>query len=241
MKKTLPFLIPMFRSALFIFGGLLFAIGTNQSFNEASRWWPVLCSVFNMITIFVLVMVCKYEDITYWDLINYKKGTAGIGYILLVIVLMFFVGIGGMITFGILIYGYMPNMIIKPISVWVAVINMIILPLTIVFAEMPLYFGYSFNRIKDKKNIFFAIGYVVFFYALQHCFIPLLFNWNYIFFRFLSFLPLMTVLSILYYKKRNLMPLMVGHGILDLATGIQILLASISPEIFDIIQNSTPK
>jgi hypothetical protein len=46
----------------------------------------------------------------------------------------------------------------------------------------------------------------------------------------------MIVIGILYNRRRNLIPLMIGHGILDLATSIQILIVSISPTIFDTIQ-----
>lgn len=76
----------------------------------------------------------------------------------------------------------------------------------------------------------------MFFYALQHSFIPLLFDWKHILFRFLSFLPLMSVLGIIYYKMRKLQPLMIGHAILDLATGIQILMTSMSPALFEMMK-----
>jgi len=119
---------------------------------------------------------------------------------------------------------------------------MILLPVTIVFAELPLYYGYSFNRIEENTgNKFLAMIYIIFFYALQHSFIPLLFEWEYILFRFLSFLPLMIVLGIIHNKKRALTPLMIGHAFLDLATGIQILIFSVFPEIFEIMQQSVGK
>jgi hypothetical protein len=98
------------------------------------------------------------------------------------------------------------------------------------------------NRIEENTgNKFLAMSYIIFFYALQHSFIPLLFEWEYILFRFLSFLPLMIVLAIIYNKKRALTPLMIGHAFLDLATGIQILIFSVFPEIFEIMQQSVGK
>ena len=242
MKKSLPYIIPIFRSALFIIGGLLFASITNQSLDESTKWWPVLCIVFNMITILVLVLVCKYEGSDYRDLIHYQKGQLNFKNILIIIILMLSIGVGGIYVFGLAIYGYVPTILIQPIPIWIAIINMILLPVTIVFAELPLYYGYSFNRIKEKTgNKFLAMSYIVFFYALQHSFIPLLFDWKYILFRFLSFLPLLIVLSIIYNKKRVLAPLMIGHGFLDLATSIQILISSLFPAIFEIMQQSAGK
>lgn len=237
MKKTLPFIIPVFRSVLFVLGGFLLSVVTSQNLEQASRWWSVLFTIFNLITILILLLIFKYEGTTFQKIINYKKQTTGIGYIIIVVILMIIIGIGGLIGFGFLIYGSLPNMLVKPIPVWVASINIILLPITVVFAELPLYFGYSLKRIeKITGNTYFAIAYTVFFFALQHSFIPLLLDWKYIIFRFISFLPLMIVIGILYNKRRNLIPLMVGHGILDLATSIQILIVSISPTIFDAIQ-----
>jgi len=49
----------------------------------------------------------------------------------------------------------------------------------------------------------------------------------------------MIVLGIIYYKKRKLVPLMVGHAVLDLATGAQILATSVSPVLFEMMKAMT--
>ncbi len=238
----LPYIIPIFRSALFIIGGLIFAAITNQTLDESSKWWPVLCIVFNIITIYVLVLVCKYEGSNYWHLIDYRKGQLNLKSLLVIITLMMTIGVGGIYVFGLVIYDYIPTTLIQPIPIWIATINMFLLPVTIVFAELPLYYGYSFNRIKERTgNKFLAMSYIVFFYALQHSFIPLLFDWKYVLFRFLSFLPLLIILGTIYSRKKSLAPLMIGHGFLDLATGIQILISSLFPVIFEIMQQSVAK
>ncbi len=208
--------------------------------DESTKWWPILCIVFNIITILALLLVCKYEGTNYRSLINYKKGQLKFKNILVITLLMLATGVGGLYIFGLSIYGYIPTILIQPIPIWIAIINIILLPITIVFAELPLYYGYSFNRIKEKTGKrFFAMSYIIFFYALQHSFIPLLFDWKYILFRFLSFLPLIIVLITIYNKKKALAPLMIGHGFLDLAAVIQILISSLFPAIFEIMQQST--
>ncbi|NMC55902.1 MAG: hypothetical protein GYA50_01595 [Eubacteriaceae bacterium] len=55
-------------------------------------------------------------------------------------------------------------------------------------------------------------------------------------FRFLSFLPLLLILGIIYNKNRKLQPLMIGHGVMDLATGTQILILSIYPAFYEMMQ-----
>jgi len=141
---------------------------------------------------------------------------------------MLVLGMGGMYGFPFLIYGYVPVKRIQPIPV--------------VFTEMPLYFGYSLNKIgENTNNKFLSIGYPMFFYTLQLSFIPLIFDWKHLILRFLSFLPLMIVLGIIFYKKRKLVSFMIGHSILDLATGAQIVMTSISPAIFEMMKNMSSK
>lgn len=237
MSKICPFILPLFRSVLFIIVGVLFAIVTNQSLEQASQWWSIICTVCNIITIVVLMAICKSEGYTYKKLIGYQRGHGNLKYTLLIVVLMLILGMGGMYGFGFVIYGYVPVTMVQPIPVWFALINVILLPLTVVFAELPLYFGYALNGIeKVTGNRLLSIVYPMFFYALQHSFIPLLYDWKHILFRFLSFLPLMLVLGIIYYKRRKLEPLMIGHAILDLATGVQILMTSISPALFQMMK-----
>ncbi|MDF2905430.1 MAG: hypothetical protein K0R34_751 [Herbinix sp.] len=237
MKKLKPFLLPLFRSILFIIVGSLFARLTNQPLEQASRWWSIICTVCNIITIGLLIMICKSEGITYKKLIVNQSDKGNLKYTLLIIILMFLLGMGGMYGFGFMIYGYVPVTMVQPIPVWLAAINVILLPLTVVFAEMPLYFGYSINGIERiTGNKVLSIVYPMFFYALQHSFIPLLYDWMHILFRLLSFLPLMLVLGFIYYRKKKLQPLMIGHAFLDLATGAQILMTSISPAIYEMMK-----
>ena len=237
MPKIRPFILPLFRSVLFIIVGGLFAILTNQSLEQASRWWSIICTVCNIITILVLMAICKSEGYTYKKLIGYQRGQGNLKYTLLIVVLMIIFGMGGMYGFGYVIYGYVPVTMVQPIPVWLAAINLLLFPLTVVFAEMPLYFGYALNGIeKITGNKLLSIIYPIFFYALQHSFFPLLFDWKHILFRFLSFMPLMLVLGITYYKRKKLQPLMIGHAILDLATGAEILMTSISPALFEMMK-----
>jgi hypothetical protein len=183
------------------------------------------------------MIICKREGTTYKKLIGYQKGQVKPKYTLLIIMLMLLLGVGGMYGFGFAIYGYVPVTMVQPIPVWVAIINAVFLPLTTVFAELPLYFGYALNKIEETTgNKILSILYPMFFYALQHSFIPLIYDWEHILFRFLSFLPLMLVLGIIYYKKRKLAALMIGHSVLDLATGLQILMTSISPAIYEMMK-----
>lgn len=228
MRKFLPFLLPLFRSVIFIFGGLSFIHIFNLTYEEAFMWWTPLCSLYNIITIWVFIYVMKIEKTSYKELIRHQKGQILKLKTLLFLILMMTIGGAGMIGLSFLFYQSLPEFLVQPIPLYLALINLVIFPITIVFAEMPLYFGYALKKIHHQtQKPVIAITYTVFFYALQHSFIPLLFDVKYIIYRFLSFLPLALFLSIRYLKKNDLSTMMIGHGVMDLSTAIQILLVSI--------------
>lgn len=234
MTKLYPYVLPLLRSVLFILTGLLLASLTLESLRESSQWWPLIVVAVNILTIIVLFLICRKEGVSFRTLIDRRKGDSDPTTTAIIIFIMILLGVGGMYGFGFLIYGFVPLTMIQPLPVWMAVMMIVLLPLTIVFAEFPLYFGYALNRIDERThNKYFAIGYPMFFYALQHSFIPLLFNSQHIIYRFLAFLPLLMVLGIIYYKHRRLTDMMIGHAILDFLAVTQILMVSVFPSILE--------
>jgi hypothetical protein len=225
MKKTLPYILPLFRSFLFITGGLIFALLTKQTLEESSNYWPLLCSLYNLITILVLILVCRYEKIKYKDLLRFNLKGVKISHSLKHILIMLLIGIIGMIGLSFIFYNGLPEFLIKPIIPWLAIVNFYLLPVTIVLAEMPLYFGYSLKRINKGK--YFGLIYVVFFYALQHSFIPLLVDLEYMLYRFLSFLPLALFVGYRFLKDNDLTSSLIGHGVMDLSTSVQVIIMSL--------------
>ncbi|QVK21645.1 hypothetical protein KHQ82_04790 [Mycoplasmatota bacterium] len=238
------FIVPALRTTLFIAAGIL--LGNlppfrGRNLRDASSWWGLLCVVVNIITIIILLILTKRDGKTFKDLINHnpdKKKT--LKEIKIAIPMMLLLGIGGLWGFSYLVYGYMPVTNTQPLPIWAAILVLILLPITIVFAEIPLYLGYCAPGIKNiTKNEVLSIAYPLFFYALQHSFIPLLFDYKHILSRFLVFIPLLAIIGIWYYKKKDLLPLMIGHGLLDTLTVIQILLVSIYPSIYEMMRSAS--
>ena len=92
-----------------------------------------------------------------------------------------------------------------------------------------MYLGYGVNGFGSKQA---AVLIPAFFYALQHSFIPTIFDMKFIVYRFLSFLPLTLWICLKYYKGSPVSYIMTGHWILNMATTIQIALTSFNPEEF---------
>ena len=234
--SKLKYLLPI-RSIIFIVVFLIGSVVVNKSLNEISNWWSVVASAVNIMLIVFLVFVTKKADTSFLNLINYKKGVTKPKQIILISLLILLVGIGGMYLAGFICYGVIPYaapMMIAPIPLWLAIINVIVLPVTTAIAEDSLYLGCGVNKIKNK---YLAILIPALFFALQHSFIPVLFDVQYIVYRFLSFLPLTIILCWNYYKNRNPLPIMVGHTVIDIITALQILMTSAVPEIYEIMCN----
>lgn len=237
-NPKLPWLLPV-RSVLFL---LIFVIGaavTGKAVDEITNWWTVVVTAVNVITIALLVIAARRSGMTYKELINYKRGVTRVRGVIGMIVIVFLLGMGCMYLTAFLLYGtVMPEPAVKmaaPIPAVLAVINFLLFPVTVPFAEDGLYLGYGVNRIKNDT---LAIIVPAFFFAVQHCFIPVFFDVRYILYRFLSFLPLTLVLCWHYRKHRNPLPIMIGHGLIDMSMSVMVLVMSLSPALYESIINA---
>ena len=152
-NKILPLLLP-FRCVIFI---LIFVIGaavSGKGIDKISDWWSVVASAVNIITIALLVFIAKKENSSYAELINYRKGQTEIRKAIPLIIGFVIIGMGGMYLSGLICYGtIMPAVSLKliaPIPAVLAVLNIIILPVTTALAEDGLYLGGGVNKIENK-------------------------------------------------------------------------------------------
>ncbi len=215
---------------------LIFIIGaaaTKQKPEDISNWWSIAASIGNVAVICILCLFAKRNKSSFRELIHWQKGKTRAKQIIGISVLIFVIGMTGMYMAGYVCYGKIPYaapMMIAPIPVWMAALNVAVLPVTTAFAEEGLYLGCGVQQIRNKIS---AITIPAFFFALQHSFIPTLFDFRYVIYRFLSFLPLTLILCWYYYKKRNPLPIMVGHTLIDAATALQILGTSVIPGLYE--------
>jgi len=231
-NKFLPYLLPL-RCVVFIAVFIIGAFSTGRKVDEISNWWSIVASMVNIATILILIFIAKKQKSSYFELINYEKGKTSAKQIIAVSAIIVIVGMAGMYLAGFVCYGVIPYaapMMIAPVPLWLAVINIFILPVSTAFAEEGLYLGCGVNRIKNK---YAAIIIPALFFAVQHSFIPVLFDVKYIIYRFLSFLPLTLILCWYYHKKRDPLPIMVGHAIIDAATVMQIFATSAIPGLYE--------
>jgi membrane protease YdiL (CAAX protease family) len=230
-KNKSIWLLPL-RSVVFLLFFVL--VGAITGLSDISSWWTVVATAVNVFTIIILVICAGKEGKTFKEKINYEKGKTSVKQVILVSLLIIVVGMGVMYLSAFVIYGtVMPSaaaMMAAPVSKPLAILVFLLLPVTTALAEDGLYLGFGVNGIKNK---WCAILIPAFFFALQHCFIPTLFDLKYVLYRFFSFLPLTIILCWHYYKNRNPLPIMIGHALIDLATVIMVLSTSMVPGLYE--------
>lgn len=228
------FVLPL-RCLLFIAAFSFCSMITRRSLTEITHWWTLLASVVNLVTIAVLWIICRRSSKTYREMLHYAKGRKSIFKGSLFIAIMLLTGMGGMYLAGWLCYGefpYLAPMMIAPLPPCLAILNIFVLPLTTTMAEDGVYLGYGVNSFTSKWA---AVFIPAFFYALQHCFIPAIFDVRYMLYRFLSFFPLTIWICFQYYRGRPVSYIMTGHWILNMATTIQIAITSFYPEAYTML------
>ena len=222
------------RSILFILIFVIVSASAGKQLNDISNIWSIAASIVNILFILALVLITNRHG-GYLSLINFEKGKTRPKQVFAMIGIILLVGMAGMYLAGFICYGnflYAAPMIIAPIVPFLAVINLIVLPVSTALAEDSLYFGCGVRQFENK---FAAVIVPAFFFALQHSFIPTLFDIRYIIYRFISFLPLTVILCIHYRKHQNPLPIMIGHAVIDVATAGQILATSVIPGFYEMM------
>ena len=232
-NKKLILLMPL-RSLIFILVFITVSAVTGKNLSDISNIWSVAASIINILFVLSLVLITRKQG-GYLELINYAKGKTRPKQVFAMIGIILLVGMAGMYLAGWICYGVIPYaapMMIAPIPVVPAVINLIVLPVSTALAEDSLYLGCGVRQFENK---FAAIIVPAFFFAVQHSFIPTLPDVRYIIYRFISFLPLTIILCMHYHKHKNPLPIMIGHAVIDVATAGQILATSVIPGFYEMM------
>lgn len=230
--SAIPILLPV-RCVLFLTVFVLTAVILRLPYTALSKWWTSVAIVCNIVTIAILFIFCRIKGLSYKILLNYEKGKTRAVTAILIVFLTVAVGMCGLYFAGFVCYGvfpYLDKTMVEPVPLWLAIIVLLILPISTTLAEDGLYLGYATNSATGNKWV--NASFAAFFYALQHSFIPFLPDGIFILYRFLSFLPVTIMICFWYSINRNPLPFMTGHFILNIATAVQILIMTVSPEIF---------
>jgi hypothetical protein len=205
---------------------LIFLLAGRPDPWEASiAWWPLAATVVSLATLAMLVWATGREGLRYVDLLSARRDTllADIGWFLLVSLLAGPISFLPMQWLSAVLFGdpqAAGGMMFRALPGWAAIILFIAFPLTVALTELPLYFGYVMPRLEALSGkTWLAVLLPAIFLAAQHCALPLIFDWRFVAWRAVMFLPFALLLGIALRLRPSLMPyLIVGHFLIDLSS-----------------------
>jgi len=198
---------------------LLFFKSSPSPLDAAGNWWPVYGTLIDLSCFILISRLLKKEGLRFYDLLNFnqdlfwKDVTKGLGFILWV----FPLAMAGIIACSLLIFSNpQPPSIYHPLTQWANVYSLLIFPVVWGVMEQATYQGYALPRLEALfRNPGLAIFIVAFGWGIQHIALPLMIDWKFMLFRFLSFLPLASVMALVYLKKRRLIPFIIAYWAVD--------------------------
>ncbi|MGA7097147.1 MAG: hypothetical protein WB245_06230 [Acidimicrobiia bacterium] len=222
----------LFQSLLAV--GFLVA-GDATPWRAAADWWLASFALAELVNLLLLRRVASAEGIRLRDLYN-RGGTRRRQDLkwtgLAVLVAAPLVLIPSVLLAGAL-WGDAQSsqeLIFRSIPVGAAWATLAVFPVIHALTELPTYFGYVMPRMEaltgKRLMPMLATASIL---SLQHVFLPLLFDWRYIVWRALMFLPLALWFAWIIRRRPTALPyLAVAHGLLDISLPIYVLVASIT-------------
>jgi len=117
----------------------------------------------------------------------------------------------------------------RALPVVAAAILVVTFPIVHAMAELPTYFGYVMPRLAPiLGSPWRALLVAALVLSSQHILLPLLFDWRFVAWRALMFLPFALWMGYVIHRRPTTLPyLVVGHALLDLSLPILVLVASL--------------
>ena len=228
-KPTIPWLLLLSRSALFLLFQALIALvlaltGTTSAWDESARWWTFVAIFTNIVSIYVLVRLLNAEGKRYFEVFRFSRATRKTDLLWFILASLIGIPIMAIVKdpLAVAIFGdaMIPtNMLFLPLPTWAFVLSFVF-PVTIAFAELPTYFGYVMPRLEAQlKNGWLAWLIASFFLAAQHMFLPLILDGGFMLWRLGMFLPFALFIGFVVKLRPALLPyFMIVHALMDVAT-----------------------
>lgn len=231
-----PYLMIMARPALILIAqGITFLILRQMAVADAQvalrNWWSVFGTFADLGCLGLLLWLTRKEGIRLLDLVNFVKSKVkfdillGIGIFLVVFPITVF-GLGRLamlVAFGTLTPEFPEFTFIRTLPLLAVLYSRLLWWPIWSFTEELTYDGYALPRlVVSTRSTWLSVVLVSFFYSLQHSFLSLA-TFQYGLYMFLLFIPLTVALGLITLRVRRLLPLIVGHWLMDLTSALFML------------------
>ena len=205
-----------------VFAAIFAGQGQAHPWEASITWWPVTVVLANLTSLVLLVWAGKKEGLRLMDFYRVEKHSFWRELPIFILLTLLSVPLAMLpnTLLGNLLFGDVTvtqDMMFRALPSGVVYACLILLPITITFSELPTYFGYVLPRLKALSgSTWLAVILSASFLALQHVAFPLIFDWRFILWRMLMFLPFALYIgAVLNWRPRLLPYFMVVHGLMD--------------------------
>jgi hypothetical protein len=204
----------------------LFALrGSPSPWHDSEPWLPVYGTLIDAGCLALLWRLTRREGIRLFDLVGFERTRVVrdtlLGLVLIPASLLFI--FGGNYAASWLVYGTLsPAYLLGGLPLPAALYGVLAWPFIWGLTEQMTYNGYLVPRFQVLcRSTTAAIAIVAFVWSLQHAFMPLTFDAKFMAYRLLSPLPFTVFGILVYLRLRRLLPLAIGHALMD---GASVLL-----------------
>ncbi len=204
--------------------------GSVDPWTRAAAWWQLTASATSAVTLAALVWLLRREGQRYRDLLRLDR-TSWRADLLLTIglaVLAAGLALGPNLGLSLWLYGdaqAASEQFLRPLPMAAVLVALVVFPLTVAASELPIYAGYVQPRLEvltDRRWL--AVGLAAGALALQHVTLPLLFDWRFVAWRALMFVPFAVLVIVVVRWRARLLPyLLVVHLLADVAAATQLV------------------
>ena len=236
-----PLALTAARTGLLLFVQMLVATGflihgNPSPWRAQAPWWTVYATLVDIGCLLLLSLQARREGIRLVDLFGVERSRLGRevlwGLLYFVVLFPIVAGLGSKLASW-LVYGttqLTPSMLApgllseRQLPHWAVVYSLSVFWLVWSPTEEVIYQAYCAARLRALTGSTGAtVALVSFWWAFQHSVFPLIFDWRLIVFRFLQFLPLVSVLQLIYLRTRRLPRMIVMHWPMDLFAALLTL------------------
>jgi hypothetical protein len=218
-----------------LFATAFLLAGDGTPWRSAADWWLVSLALAEFVNLWILKWAAEKEGLRLRDLYNIDgRGRAGD---------LKWLGIGLLgaaplvLVPSLLLAGALfadpaaaQDLIFRPIPTWAAWSVLLIFPIIHGLTELPTYFGYVMPRLQAiSGRRWMPLMVTASVLSVQHMFLPFLFDWSYVVWRALMFLPLALWFGWIIRSRPTSLPyLAAAHAVLDISLPVYVLLASLA-------------
>jgi hypothetical protein len=208
---------------------ILLALHHPAPLRTAGNWWMLYGTLSDLCCLLGMRYFTRREGIRLRDLIGPIKMHWGrdlfFGLGLLVLSFPLFIA-GGQLAAWVA-YGSMAKVPMElvwqrhTLPLWATAYSLAVWWIIQSATEEMTYQGYALPRLEALTGrTWIAFSIVGFWWALQHCMIPFVPDWQYLAYRFVMMIPVLVMMMLVYLRIRRLAPLIFAHWSMDLAGAI---------------------